>query len=130
MPCHATHGTQRLAVNHLFSTEASTLVQEMATKLGPAMDPIVELFMQDFIKLSASTKKINVTLADATVATLIAHTTCDSRTFRLWSSLAMEVVYSISYVNRKNRRSYLAFESLSFYLDSCMLCTAFVVLSR
>ncbi|GAB7359050.1 hypothetical protein MBLNU230_g5122t1 [Neophaeotheca triangularis] len=40
------------------STNGCQLVQELAKTLGPALDPHVEMFLQSFIKMSASTKHI------------------------------------------------------------------------
>lgn len=40
------------------STNGCQLVQELARTLGPALDPHVEMFLQSFIKMSASTKHI------------------------------------------------------------------------
>ncbi|KAH6996122.1 clasp N terminal-domain-containing protein [Ilyonectria sp. MPI-CAGE-AT-0026] len=49
------------------SKEGCCLVQDIAATFGPALDPMVELLMQTFIKLSAGTKKISSQLANATV---------------------------------------------------------------
>ncbi|KAL1872314.1 hypothetical protein VTK73DRAFT_1624 [Phialemonium thermophilum] len=70
------------AINSLrtsLSKEACSLVQEIAHTYGSGMDPMVELLMQTFIKLSASTKKISSQLANATVDTLLAKTTYNAR---------------------------------------------------
>ncbi|KAF7548579.1 hypothetical protein G7Z17_g6971 [Cylindrodendrum hubeiense] len=49
------------------SKEGCCLVQDIAATFGPALDPMVELLMQTFIKLSAGTKKISSQLANVTV---------------------------------------------------------------
>ncbi|KAJ9149024.1 ARM repeat-containing protein [Pleurostoma richardsiae] len=54
------------------SKEGCSLVQDVANTYGPAMDPMVELLMQTFIKLSAATKKIASQLANTTIDTIIA----------------------------------------------------------
>ena len=61
------------------SKEGCSLVQEMAMAYGPGIDPMVELLMQTFIKLSAGTKKISSQLANATVDILIGKVTYSAR---------------------------------------------------
>src|SRR5205823_2427196 len=61
------------------SKEGCSLVQDIAQTYGPAMDPMVELLMQTFIKLSAGTKKISSQLANVTVDTIIGRVTYTSR---------------------------------------------------
>ncbi|KPM44404.1 Protein STU1 [Neonectria ditissima] len=53
------------------SKEGCGLVQEIATTFGPALDPMVELLMQTFIKLSAGTKKISSQLANITIEIML-----------------------------------------------------------
>lgn len=53
------------------SKEGCGLVQDMAITFGPAMDNMVELLMQTFVKLSAGTKKISSQQANATVDTIV-----------------------------------------------------------
>ena len=59
--------------------EGSSLVQDIANMYGPAMDPMVEILMQTFIKLSASTKKITSQTANATIDTIIGKVTYNAR---------------------------------------------------
>ncbi|KAK4227891.1 protein STU1 [Podospora fimiseda] len=54
------------------SKESCSLVQDIARAYGPAMDPMVEILMQTFIKLCAATKKIASQQANTTVDTIIA----------------------------------------------------------
>lgn len=61
------------------SKEGCSLVQELAVALGPAIDPMVEILMQTFIKLCAATKKMASQLANATVDTIIGKTTYSTR---------------------------------------------------
>lgn len=61
------------------SKEACSLVQDIARTYGPAMDPMVELLMQTFIKLTAATKKIASAQANTTVDTIIARVTYNVR---------------------------------------------------
>ncbi|KAK4457546.1 protein STU1 [Cladorrhinum samala] len=61
------------------SKESCNLIQEIAKAYGPAMDPMVEILMQTFIKLCAATKKIASQQANATVDTIIAKVTYTPR---------------------------------------------------
>jgi CLIP-associating protein 1/2 len=70
------------AVNSLrtsLSKEGCSLVQDIARVYGPAMDPMVELLMQTFIKLTAATKKITSSLANTTVDIIIFRSTYNTR---------------------------------------------------
>ncbi|TDZ51826.1 Protein STU1 [Colletotrichum trifolii] len=70
------------AINSLrtsLSKEGCILVQDIAITFGPGMDPLVELLMQTFIKLSAATKKLSSQLANATIDTIIGRVTYNSR---------------------------------------------------
>ncbi|KAK4235938.1 clasp N terminal-domain-containing protein [Achaetomium macrosporum] len=61
------------------SKEGCSLVQDIARVYGPAMDPMVELLMQTFIKLTAATKKISSSLANTTVDIIISRVTYNTR---------------------------------------------------
>ncbi|KAL1842190.1 hypothetical protein VTJ49DRAFT_5877 [Mycothermus thermophilus] len=61
------------------SKEGCNLVQDMARVYGPAIDPMVEILMQTFIKLTAATKKISSQLANATVDTIVERVTYSTR---------------------------------------------------
>jgi len=61
------------------SKEGCSLVQDMARVYGPAMDPMVELLMQTFIKLTAATKKIASSQANTTVDAIISRVTYNTR---------------------------------------------------
>lgn len=61
------------------SKESCVLVQDLANTFGPGMDPMVELFMQTFIKLTASTKKIASQLANTTVDIIVGRVTYNAR---------------------------------------------------
>ncbi len=61
------------------SKEGCSLVQDIARAYGPAMDPMVELLMQTFIKLTAATKKIASAQANTTVDTIISRVTYNAR---------------------------------------------------
>ncbi|KAH7160909.1 clasp N terminal-domain-containing protein [Dactylonectria macrodidyma] len=61
------------------SKEGCCLVQDMAATFGPAIDPMVELLMQTFIKLSAGTKKISSQLANVTVDIILSRVTYTPR---------------------------------------------------
>src|SRR5262249_8367600 len=78
------------AVNSLrtsLSKEGCSLVQEIAVTFGPGMDPMVELLLQTFIKLSAATKKISSQLANATVDTVIGKVSYTNRIMQhIWGA--------------------------------------------
>lgn len=61
------------------SKEGCALVQDIARIYGPAMDPMVEILMQTFIKLCAATKKIASQQANAVVDTIIGRVTYNKR---------------------------------------------------
>lgn len=70
------------AINSLrtsLTKEGCLLVQDIANAFGPGMDPLVELLMQTFIKLAASTKKITSQMANTTLDLIIARVTYTSR---------------------------------------------------
>ncbi|KAM0563305.1 hypothetical protein ACHAPJ_001023 [Fusarium lateritium] len=67
--------------------EGCGLVQEIANTFGPAMDPMVELLMQAFVKLSAGTKKISSQLANETVDTILNNVTYTPRLMQhIWNA--------------------------------------------
>lgn len=69
------------------SKEGCSLVQDMANTFGPAMDPMVELLMQTFLKLSAGTKKISSQQANATVDTILSRVTYTQRLMQhMWAA--------------------------------------------
>jgi len=69
------------------SKEGCALVQDLANTFGPAIDPMVELLMQTFIKLCAATKKISSQLANICVDTLIGRATYTARIMQhIWAA--------------------------------------------
>ncbi|KAJ9666820.1 hypothetical protein H2201_002954 [Coniosporium apollinis] len=50
-----------------FSSNGCLLVQELARTMGPALDPMAEIFLQNFIKVCAATKNIAAQNGNATV---------------------------------------------------------------
>jgi CLIP-associating protein 1/2 len=69
------------------SKEGCSLVQDIARVYGPAMDPMVELLMQTFIKLTAATKKIASSQANTTVDTIIARVSYNARIMQhIWGA--------------------------------------------
>ncbi|KOS18032.1 Protein STU1 [Escovopsis weberi] len=76
------------AINSLrtsLSKEGCSLVQEVATTFGPAMDPLVELLMQTLVKLSAGTKKISSSMANTTIEIILGKVTYTPRLMQhLW----------------------------------------------
>ncbi|KAL7784909.1 clasp N terminal domain-containing protein [Trichoderma ceciliae] len=70
------------------SKEGCSLVQEMATTFGPAMDPLVELLMQTFMKLSANTKKISSQMANAAIDVMLNRITYTPRIMQhVWGAV-------------------------------------------
>ncbi|KAH6607623.1 heat repeat containing, partial [Trichoderma cornu-damae] len=69
------------------SKEGCSLVQEMATTFGPAMDPLVELLMQTFMKLSANTKKISSQMANTVIEVMLSRITYTPRVMQhIWGA--------------------------------------------
>lgn len=69
------------------SKEGCAVVQDMANTFGPAIDPMVELLMQTFVKLSAGTKKISSQLANVTVDCILSQVTYTQRLMQhMWAA--------------------------------------------
>lgn len=67
------------------STNGCQLVQELARTLGPALDSSVEMFLQAFVKMSASTKHIAAENGKNTVDAIFQHCSINSRTMQhIW----------------------------------------------
>ncbi|KAL1305356.1 hypothetical protein AAFC00_002252 [Neodothiora populina] len=67
------------------STNACQLVQELARTLGPALDPMVEIYAQSFIKMSAATKNIAAQNGMHTVDTLFQYVSVNARVMQhIW----------------------------------------------
>ncbi|KAK0745175.1 clasp N terminal-domain-containing protein [Apiosordaria backusii] len=60
-------------------THGCNLIQDLARAFGPGMDPMVEILMQTFIKLAASTKKLASQQANMTVDAIISNATTTPR---------------------------------------------------
>jgi CLIP-associating protein 1/2 len=70
----------------------------MAVTLGPAIDPMVELLLQTFIKLSAATKKIASQIANVTVDTIIGRASYSTRIMQhIWGACQDKNVQPRSY---------------------------------
>ncbi|KAF4451177.1 STU1 [Fusarium albosuccineum] len=79
--------------------EGCGLVQEIANTFGPAMDPMVELLMQTFVKLSAGTKKISSQLANVTVDTILSRVSYTPRLMQhIWNACQDKNVAPRTYV--------------------------------
>lgn len=78
------------AINSLRTSlckEGCSLIQEFAMTFGPAIDPMVEILLQNLIKLSAGTKKISSGLANSTVDIIIGRATYNTRILQhIWST--------------------------------------------
>ncbi|KFY60556.1 hypothetical protein V496_05298, partial [Pseudogymnoascus sp. VKM F-4515 (FW-2607)] len=61
------------------SKEGCAVVQEIARTAGPGLDPMVEILLQNLIKLCGGTKKIASQAGDATVDIIINHVSYNQR---------------------------------------------------
>jgi CLIP-associating protein 1/2 len=61
------------------STNGCQLVQELYRTLGTAMDPMTEIFAQNFIKMGAATKQISSKNADASMEAILSTSTLNQR---------------------------------------------------
>ncbi|KAF2193243.1 hypothetical protein K469DRAFT_653171 [Zopfia rhizophila CBS 207.26] len=61
------------------STNGCQLIQELAKTLGPAMDPWVEILLQNFVKMCAATKNIAAQNGNATVDTIFSNVSYSGR---------------------------------------------------
>jgi CLIP-associating protein 1/2 len=69
------------------STNACQLCQELYRTLGTAMDPMTELMIQNFVKMSAATKNITAKQADVSMETILSHCSYSSRVMQhIWMS--------------------------------------------
>lgn len=70
------------------STNGCQLVQELAKTLGSALDPMVDLILQGFEKMSASTKHISAQNADVTIDTIFARASYHIRLMQhIWQAV-------------------------------------------
>ncbi|ETS82390.1 hypothetical protein PFICI_04266 [Pestalotiopsis fici W106-1] len=82
------------------SKESCALVQDIANTFGPGMDPMVELFMQTFVKATANTKKIASQLANTTVSTIVGRVTYNARIMQhMWMACQDKNVQPRTYVS-------------------------------
>lgn len=61
------------------STNGCQLVQELAKTLGPALDPMIEILLQNFVKMSANTKHIASQNGNVTVDVIFSSVTYHTR---------------------------------------------------
>jgi len=61
------------------STNGCQSIQELARTLGPALDPMVEILIQNFIKTSAATKKIAAENGNSTVTIILQNVSYTAR---------------------------------------------------
>ncbi|EPE06095.1 heat repeat containing protein [Ophiostoma piceae UAMH 11346] len=67
--------------------EGCSLIQDLANAFGSGIDPMVEILLQNLIKLSAGTKKISSQLANSCVEAIIGKATYGSRILQhVWSA--------------------------------------------
>ncbi|KAF2760625.1 hypothetical protein EJ05DRAFT_462711 [Pseudovirgaria hyperparasitica] len=69
------------------STNGCQCIQELAKTLGPAMDNMVEILLQSFIKMTAATKKIAANNANTTVDVLFQNVSYNNRNLQhVWQA--------------------------------------------
>lgn len=69
------------------SSNGCQLVQELARTLGPAIDGMVEILLQNFIKMSAATKHIAAQNGNATVDIICSHVSYNARLLQhIWAA--------------------------------------------
>ena len=64
------------------SSNGCYLVQELARALGPALDPMVEIYLQTFVKMCAATKNIAAQNGNVTVDTIYQYVSYNIRTMQ------------------------------------------------
>ena len=80
------------------STNGCQCVQELARALGPSLDPIVEILIQSFIKMSANTKPISANNGNTTVETLLSNVSYKERLMQhMWFSFQDKNVQTRTY---------------------------------
>jgi CLIP-associating protein 1/2 len=89
------------AVNSLrtsLSKEGCSVVQEITRTAGPGMDPMVEILLQNLIKLCGGTKKISSQAGDTTVDVIISRVTYNVRIMQhIWLACQDKNVQPRSY---------------------------------
>jgi CLIP-associating protein 1/2 len=82
------------------STNGSLCVQELAKVLGSALDPMVEILIQNFIKTSAATKKIAADNGNKTVEVILSNVSYSNRLMHhMWLSFQDKNVQTRSYAS-------------------------------
>lgn len=67
--------------------EGCSLVQDLANTFGSGIDPMVEILLQNLIKLSAGTKKISSQMANSCVEAIVSKATYGTRILQhIWSA--------------------------------------------
>lgn len=90
-------------VNSLRTTMSSNgcqFVQELARTMGPAIDPMVEIFLQNFVKMCAATKSISSQNGNATVDAILSSVSYNIRLMQhIWQASQDKNVQPRSYVS-------------------------------
>lgn len=71
-------------------TAGCLLIQDLAKTCGPRIDPMIEIIMQNLIKLCAGMKKISTQSGNTTVDTVIGHVTFTPRILQHITSAAQD----------------------------------------
>ena len=80
------------------STNGCQLVQELARTLGPAIDPMVEILLQNFVKMCSATKNIASQNGNATVDAILSHVSYNVRLMQhIWQACQDKNVQPRSY---------------------------------
>ena len=80
------------------STNGCHLVQEIAKAAGSGLDTMVEIILQNLVKLCANTKKITAANGDATVSAVVANVTYNARIAQhIWAACQDKNVQPRSY---------------------------------
>jgi len=80
------------------STNGCQCVQELARALGPSLDPMVEILIQSFIKMSANTKPISSNNGNTTVETILSNVSYKERLMQhMWISFQDKNVQTRTY---------------------------------
>lgn len=120
-------------VNSLRTTLSSTgcsLVQELARAAGPGLDPMVEIMLQNLIKLCGGTKKISSQNGNVTVDAIFANVSYSTRLLQhIWGACQDKNVQPRSYatgwlktiiIKHSHHRSQLEHSGGFDYVEKCI----------
>ncbi|RDB23289.1 Protein STU1 [Hypsizygus marmoreus] len=84
------------------SANTASLYSELASALGPAIDPFCDTLLTNLLKMAGFTKKIAAQQSQASVTSIITHTSAQPRTVLplLWNALQEKTVQARAFVVR------------------------------